>query len=363
MDPEDKGLDLDTDDSEIAGTAQAEETEAPEAESLEIDALLEKAYNQAPDEEDDSDLSVSGTRPRDENGRFAKKQKEQDLTDQSEGVATEQLKSVQPPNSWPAEDRELFSKLPPALQARLSERESQRENFFRQKSEHLTQLHRYNEDLHRVIEPYREYFAVRNLNVPQVVNHLLAVHRQSEQDPQGYIQWFAAQNGVDLRSFATEQPQVDPALQSAMQEVHGIKSYLTQQQEAFESQRKEMIGSEIKSWAFEQDANGKQLRPYFNEVWADMEPIVRTMRERDPSLSPRQMLDHAYNYCTYGNPLIRKKLEAQASTQNIEKQKAKVQNARKAAVSINGSPGNGHVKPAVGTSIQELLEAAWEDRI
>lgn len=133
-------------------------------------------------------------RPRDDKGRFAPTEGEQDLDEgelepeaeddveqetDAEADDESQPEPVEMPTSWSKEDAELWQSLPAEAQGKIAEREAQREQAVNQKFQEAANARKENEAKLAEAQANRERFA-------QMTDVLLGAFQLHEPDPRAY---------------------------------------------------------------------------------------------------------------------------------------------------------------------------------
>jgi hypothetical protein len=310
-------------------------------------------------------------RPRDQFGRFTRtpegRAPEQPearpvepapaISDQPESVAQEQgdLPAILVPQAWSAAAKDSWHQLPRAIQEEVDRRERDVSRALQQRAEQANVL----EPIVQAIQPYSQKLALRGINPASVVTQLLAVQDLLDRDPIEGIAYVARSYGVDLRNFATafaqsQQPQ-DPAMRELSDRVSRQDQMLQQWRQAAEAQEMQRIQGEVQRFAASRDY------PYFDQV-----------RERMAHFMERGSADdlaHAYRLAVAENDdigrQIKQREEQQLLTARRQSEKHIADRARKAAVSVSGSPygggsvpngnaGSGSVRDAIASAIEQV---------
>lgn len=295
-------------------------------------------------------------RARDEHGRFTKAAAKEPAaektaeapavkvsgTDKPEETTVQTSTSGSPPPGWPADAKSEWSKLSPAIQAAVLKRESEISEGGRRWSE---EKRRYEE----MIMPLRELAQQYGVQEGDVIRKFLAADAYLQRDPAGAIQWLAQSYGVDLQQLVTgapsqQTPRVDPLVQSLYRELTQLKQNLT-------AREQEEIDSEIR--AFESPD-----RPHFSN------PEVRYYMGLLLENGKAQSMEDAYKKAVWLVDEVRENLiaEREASIRGEREQQARerVDKARRAAVSISGSPVGAPASKQDFGSVREAVVAAWK---
>lgn len=119
--------------------------------------------------------------------------------DQPLAAQQEQVKpAIQPPQSWSAEEKAEWEKLPPKAQEAVLRRDKETQQLI---SRQGTDLKAY-EPIRSLIEQNRDVFESSGLPPAEGISRLLAAHRMLEQNPVAAIGQIAQAYGVDLAALA-----------------------------------------------------------------------------------------------------------------------------------------------------------------
>lgn len=94
------------------------------------------------------------------------------------------------------------------------------------------------------------------------------------------------------------------------------------------------------------------------DVHEQMLDEVQLIRSRQPELSPRQILQQAYEVACWKNPSVRSRLIEQQRQPQV--QAARVQQAKAAGSSVRGAPGASNLAAGNGSSIRDAIMAAFD---
>ena len=318
---------------------------APEpAPAEEVVVAPEAVIAEAETPQDDTEKASDG-RERGPDGKFVAKAPEtvQDTPDQpSEAVADPAVKlAIRAPASWSPAAKATFDKLPPEVQQAVAKREQEIDHGLRRKSE---EVKRY-EPLEHVLAPRRAQWAAQGLDDVQAVKTLLAAQDLLEKNPIQGIEFLARSYGVNLN---TAQPQGQPYQAQPARDSHPEIAALKQQLQVLQSQVQTAQTAPIVSQidAFQNDP----ANLYFENVRDDMAVLLHNGKASD--------LKEAYEMACWMRPDIRPFLQTtQAPAAPVQDKAAQ---ARRAAVSVTGSPGQTRVPKSNG-SIEDDIRAAFEE--
>lgn len=311
---------------------------------------LETAFNDV--EEHDAEIEVvvepevEEGKPRDENGRFAKKEEPA-----QEEPATEQPEEPKParmsPRAWRKEVADKYwNSLDPELQAEIERREQDVDKGFQQYKP-KAQLA---DEFTQALEPFMPTIHALGVKPAEAAQRLFSVEHQlrfgDELTKMETVRTILNDYGINPNHFFEHLQNVPPpdpnvmAMQRYVQQLENqYKGMLAMQ----EQREVESLTSQIQAFAADKE--------YFDLVADDMAALLQARRAPD--------LQTAYDMAIYANPTTRELLlNKQAAQTQAEQQR---QRATAAAVSVKGS------SPASGSangpkhSLREELEAAFSD--
>jgi hypothetical protein len=317
---------------------------APEPAPVEEVVVAPEAVIEAETPHDDGEKAADG-RVRGPDGKFIAKAPEmvQDTPDQpSEAVADPAAKlAIRAPASWSPAAKATFDKLPPEVQQAVAKREQEIDHGLRRKSE---EVKRY-EPLEQVLAPRRAQWAAQGMDEVHAVKTLLAAQDLLEKNPMQGLEFLARSYGVNLN---TAQPQGQPYQAQPARDSHPEIAALKQQLQVLQSQVQTAQTAPIVSQidAFQNDP----ANLYFENVRDDMAVLLHNGKASD--------LKEAYEMACWMRPDIRPFLQtAQAPAAPVQDKAAQ---ARRAAVSVTGSPGQTRIPKSNG-SIEDDIRAAFEE--
>jgi len=317
---------------------------APEPAPVEEVVVAPEAVIEAETPHDDIEKAADG-RVRGPDGKFIAKAPEmvQDTPDQpSEAVADPAAKlAIRAPASWSPAAKATFDKLPSEVQQAVAKREQEIDHGLRRKSE---EVKRY-EPLEQVLAPRRAQWAAQGMDEVHAVKTLLAAQDLLEKNPMQGLEFLARSYGVNLN---TAQPQGQPYQAQPARDSHPEIAALKQQLQVLQSQVQTAQTAPIVSQidAFQNDP----ANLYFENVRDDMAVLLHNGKASD--------LKEAYEMACWMRPDIRPFLQtAQAPAAPVQDKAAQ---ARRAAVSVTGSPGQTRIPKSNG-SIEDDIRAAFEE--
>jgi hypothetical protein len=227
------------------------------------------------------------------------------------------------------------------VQQAVAKREQEIDHGLRRKSE---EVKRY-EPLEQVLAPRRAQWAAQGMDEVHAVKTLLAAQDLLEKNPMQGLEFLARSYGVNLN---TAQPQGQPYQAQPARDSHPEIAALKQQLQVLQSQVQTAQTAPIVSQidAFQNDP----ANLYFENVRDDMAVLLHNGKASD--------LKEAYEMACWMRPDIRPFLQtAQAPAAPMQDKAAQ---ARRAAVSVTGSPGQSRIPKSNG-SIEDDIRAAFEE--
>ena len=283
---------------------------------------------------------------------------------------------VSPPSRLNAQEKELFSKLPPELQASWGRISKDEERRFTQGQQQLAAAQR---EASHIVEAVRPYLLAHpelmqhGYTESRLVSELIATHKvltNTENPKAALSKWLdiGAQMGVDEDTLSELSQQFQgstrerisanqiPEFSSLQEELNSIKSWIGQAQSVQHNATVNSIVSELEAVRNEQDGSGNYIYPeLFDDSFLDSaKPLVSTLVGTVPNLSYGDALRRAYITLTgkipQGNPNQAQRTKLPAPTNNIEER------AMKAAVSVRGKSA-----PASAGELTEIPKEALKN--
>lgn len=287
-------------------------------------------------------------------GRFVGKQgdkpAEPNSADQPQAVAPEPARpAIEAPQSWSAEARAHWAKLPPEAQTYIAQREGEAHKEITSRGEKLKQY----EPLESVFQSYKDDLARRGVQPAQAVAILLDAQRRLDADPLGGLVNIGLTYGIDLRPLLNGQaPQVaqpDPRVQQLEARVNELLQQVSaraQQEEQATFSKAEALVTE-----FQKD------KPYFQDVETEMLAFIPVAKQRYPEASHKEILQKAYDAATHANESTRQRILAdQRKAEETKRQEEATKRAEEARKSgkVNVRSGTSHPSPK---TMDEEIEA------
>lgn len=284
-------------------------------------------------------------------------------TESKQPVAETPSEVITAPISWPAAEKERFKTLPPEVQKFISKREADREKYVSTKANEAANIGRQYQDIDQAFAPFERKMQLNGTTRAQVVTQLLAAQSYLDENPKEALKWMAQSYGISPEEIFSEAPEqrVDPTISHLQQKIAQLEGHLTSRQQQESHSAYSAVENQIQQFASETDAAGNYIRPHFNEVYNDMEAIVRQVKASQPQLPIKDVLQQAYDRAVWANPTSREAMlarEKQKATANhISEAKRKAEKARITGSSVTGAPSSS-ASPAISGNLREMLESA-----
>lgn len=258
----------------------------------------------------------------------AKHAAQQQPDQQPDQQAQQQQQAIKAPDAWSPASKAKFAELPPDIQAEIARRESEVHKGFTAQDEHR----KLGKTFEQAVMPYLPMIRAEGSDPIQAVQEMLqtaySLRTATPAQKQEMFIGLAQQFGVDMNSvfqrLAGGQPQANPQVAALEQQVQQLQQRLTQGDQRAQADEQAQIGQQIESFASD------QKNVFYADVRADMAALLRAGRA--------QTLQEAYDMACWARPDIRPHLLQQQDQQRATEMKAKADKARAAGVSIAGSP-------------------------
>lgn len=259
------------------------------------------------------------------------------------------------PNTWTPAAKAKWKELPPEIQAEVAKREAEVEKGFTRLDEERTVGKSFKE----VVSPYLSMIQSEGstpiVAVQSLLNTAYKLRQGTPQQKGQLIMELAQTFGAELPKVSQSQPHADPQLQAIQQELATLKNERQRDLTSREQQEQAVTQSEIDTFA----SNPEHV--HFETVKAYMASLLKSGLTKGGSY--KEHLKDAYDQAVWMRPDIRSTLLEQQTAEKEAKRvadaKEKAEKARKASVSISGSPGATAPSKAnhEDRSLREELEA------
>jgi hypothetical protein len=321
---------------------------AKEEPKLSLDDTLSAAWDKAQTGVDRGD-----------NGKFVAKDKPADTPEPELAVqpTPEPVEPAKPaidaPQSWTAEAKAHWAKLPPEAQDYILKRESEAHKAITSQGDRLKSF----ETLDKLLSDYRDDFARHAVAPDQGIRALLEAQRMFDQHPLAAATTLLAQRGIDLRAILSGQAQAptsDPMVGQLQQKLSKLEQELSQYKQETSAAQQAADSAMVKEFAKD--------KPYFDDVRAVMASLMKD--------GHAETLQAAYDMATKAHPTISKRIEIDQRKADDEKRKAeetkkqdelkkRAEEAAKAA-KVNVKSGTSVPTPkTMDDTLQEIARRAY----
>lgn len=251
--------------------------------------------------------------------------------------------AVPPPQNWKGAGKMEWGRLPQHVQKAIAD-------DYAETNKASSELNSYRSAIGERAQPWAAQYG----SVENGLKSILAGADMANQNPTGFILWLAQRAGIDLtrlvqgsgQGVQQHQPthQPNPMEQKVLGLENQLQGFLQQQQQTQRTQ----LQSEID--AFSSDSK----HPYFNDVRSRMGELI--------GKGQAKTLQDAYDMTCWTDPQIREALIKSQKEDAAKANAAKVAQAKRAAVSISGSPAGGKSderKPK--RSLEETLSDRYDE--
>ncbi len=295
-------------DVETAAPEAAESVSAPEI-GTEIDTPVSISEDpQTPSEEKPRSMddtlkdawrkSQKAPRERDANGRFqslegAEAAAPDEISDQEPQAASPPAApEVDVPNSWTAEAKAMWAKVPPELRPYLAQRETEAHKTISRQGQELKAIEQYRPLLERSNATFSKY----GVDTIEGFEQLLNANDYLERDAASAIRDLANAYGVDLRQLvgAPAAPgSSDPQIAQLHHTVAQLQRQLHESNNRWEQRATQESEREVQAIQAQVVAFAKD-KPFWADVEDDVEAQIHALKFKHPDMSPTDLLTKAY---------------------------------------------------------------------
>lgn len=341
-------------------TGMRDDFEAALADLQADDGAAETTAAEAPASTAAEPTADTGTRARDESGRFAPRTPSQDTVPEDKEPGTQEQSltapapspapvaastAVRAPVSWRPEEREGWENLDLRHQQAILRREQETARVLSQTAE----ARNFHQEFQRTVQPYEHMIRAEGSDAMRAVGSLLQTAAALRTAPPGQKATMVAdlimQFGIPLETLDTAlqqrvsgrggqvQHQMDPIVQMIEQRLGPVQQFMQQiQQHQQQGAQRSQQQAQQTLQEFAQDPANE----FVQDVAGDMADLLELAANRGQQLS----LQDAYRRATLLHPTISKIVEQRQASQGAAQQTAAARRARNAAVSLpqDGAP-------------------------
>lgn len=324
--------------AEAEGSDSVVENEQPSNEVVE---------SSIPETENSVEIESSGSRGRDERGRFKGKEEVNSTPQVSQEIQPEEQKVRSRPSSWKKDYEEDWGRLDPRLQDYLSKREEDYAKGVSMYKQNWEQAR----PLHDAMAPFMPLLQQHSIDPTTWIKNLGEAHRMlATGSPDEKLQMFAKlanDYGVSLGALTGQQH--DPQFSMLTEKLNKLENQWTQYQTSKEQQEKEIVSQEIEKFA--------QSAPHFEEVRETMSLLLQGGKADD--------LQSAYDKAIRLHDDLWQEQQATQAKERAEQlalqNQQKVAQAKAKAVSPKSTAPTGMKGSGNGKSLRETLSDQFDE--
>lgn len=336
---------------EAPESLEGAEIEAPEPEPELQDETTEPGEEQISEPDQNVEISETDTLPEETSNTEL----------EAEG------ESIKPPNSWSAESKSLWNKLPREVQQEALRREKETQAELTRTKQSVSRFMDGYGPVAQILSPYENELRMRGLSPAYMVQEMIKDKTFEDTDPQGYILQKMQQYGFRPEQFIQQQTQNIPP------ELQGVLAPLQRELAQVRSVRQQMEMQEANRRMAEQNARNNEIASAMedfgsknsdNPVIQDPEFIQELVEqaayitERQPNKPASERLSLAYERALKLTKKGQQYLEQQSKAKQMQVQKAKIAQAKAAGSSISGSVADTIAEPKIGKTVRDAVKAA-----
>lgn len=246
---------------------------------------------------------------------------------QRSGLATQESAQQAPPpieypKTWKKDYAEKWSMLPPEYQKYIKEREDLFSQHSSRWGNEKSSLAKTTRELDLAVADYAEQIEAGETSHTELINTWSQADRMIRENPALAILNIAKAHNVDLGQLTQVHPiqYENLALQGQLARQQWAEESVSRARELEVRQQGMQL---LEEFASEVDQDGNPLRPYLNYVGDQLQQNIVRIRQYNPSLQPRELLEMAYNEAVQQHELVRQMEELkQAKAEQTALQRA-----------------------------------------
>ncbi|MGL1921979.1 MAG: hypothetical protein OCD03_13225 [Hyphomicrobiales bacterium] len=328
------------------------------SESMSLNEIVDAAFESEGTSEGEAQAEPTVDVPELQEGEQApteEPQPEQEQAEQSQLLASEH---------WDSEMTDAFATLnDTGKQAMLNMSKNLQAGFTRKSQETAEKVRSLDTIENSIPQGLKDTLQAQNMSTSEGVGNLIGLYEKSQQDPMGYMQWFAQQHGIDLGQM-NQQPQEgsqqfdDPAMAQLQQQIDGLNNQIAGQQQTQQKAQHDQLNQTITDFKDTLDDGGNLKYPHYEQVKGMMGSILASQPEYQ-SMNDAEALETAYQSAVYADPKLRDAMQTQAVNTQVEQHQKhlNLKKAKKAAP----VPSSAASTPAANMSLDDIVSAAMEN--
>lgn len=361
------------------GTAQKDSELSLEDEIAIAYEGLEKG--QTPDEVDDdleqlkSELSEEDGAPG-EGKRESEQQEEPETGGDQEATESEKADgeeeeaspsedSLEAPQHWATEDKEIFGKVPRDAQEFLLKRHKAMEADYTRKTQEISDIRRTHDAIEKELEPISQDLALAGADSLAFIRQQVAWANAFKQDPNAALVRLAQVYGVQMPQQQPEdEEEVDPTVAQLRQEIADLRQGQTRQVEAQQQSEQTRINEMIKTFADAKAEDGSPQHPHFEAAQVTMGQLITA----GLATGLEDAYPKAVNMLGLQAPEPEKKIEPESEPEpevkpngeDREDRIAKVRRAKRAAAGVRSSGVPAKERTGGNLTLHDEIASVWD---
>lgn len=251
---------------------------------------------------------------------------------------------IEYPKTWKKDYADKWNALPPEYQKYIREREEHFSTTASKWGNEKNNLTRTTRELDLALSDYAEDIASGQTSHAELLKTFAQADRMIKENPALAIMNIANAHNIDLRRLTEVHPMEyqNLALQGQLARRQWEDEAVSR---ATMLERQAEATAVLEEFASEVGPDGQPLRPYLQHVANDLAPIITQIKQYNPSLPDRDVLQAAYEHAVKNHELVQQ-LEQYKQSQLQSQQTQRADRARRASGvrSSSGSVPNGPKK-------------------
>ena len=278
----------------------------------------------------------------------------------SEAQAQDDAEVVSAPEHWSDEDKAFFTEMPSAAQDYLLKREKQYEQGISSKTEAY-------KPIDDAFSQYDQSLQLRGIDRATAVRTWIAAQSALDQDPVNGFSQLIQTYGPEVRdkviaafggTAAELDEDLDPEVKALREELNQLRQQGQQSQLQQQQTRNNEALLQVKTFKEETDADGKLLRPYFDEAQNIMRGLLQSGVAPD--------LQTAYEQAVWSLPKYRDEYtenqRKDAEQAESKRRQAAAEKAKKTAKTVKGKSST--APPDKGKqTMGDTLRETWDESL
>ncbi len=321
--------------------------------SADLEAAMSQAEGEEVEEAPEEQQSVEEEAPSQE---IEEPESQPEAEVEAEEPQSEE-KEAKAPASWTPAAREGWKDIPESAKAQIAKREAEMTKYMQDTATSRKAV----QQLQKTLEPYHNSMVAAGVNDPfKVIGALMnndhIMRHGTAQNKAELVAGMIQNFGVDIGTLdnllsgeVQQQPQVDPNIQSMIDQQLAPYKQVLQQQQYDQNMQQEQVSQQARQQVGE---FGKD-KEFFNDVRNSMADIIQAASDSGKEIS----LDRAYEIATSLDKGIQKVMDDRKTLQASQALQTK-QNAASSVTGLSGTPKAKQYNS--GNEMKDDISAAWD---